>query len=81
MDLLQEVLDYFANTPKEQINKDWEEIERQHSSDITANEFEAYLNELNEGVYNLFGSIKSSDVTSEYNENYDNSCSSIADAA
>ena len=81
MDLLQAVLDYFDNTPKEQINKDWEEIERQHSSDIAANEFEAYMNGLNEGVYNLFGSIKSCDVTSEYNENYDNSCSSIADAA
>lgn len=86
MDLLQAVLDYYDNTTEEKIKKDWEEIEAQHHSGISATEYEKILLSLDEvevfdeSIPYLFDTGESIEITSQYDTGYDNSCS-IAEAA
>lgn len=66
--LAEELKEYFVNTPREQILKDWEKTVKYDSSDVTADKFIDFLERRREVIESTNSEIPSDNFTFKSNE-------------
>lgn len=66
--LVEELKEYFVNTPREQILKDWEKTVKYDNSDVTADKFIDFLERRREVIESTNSEIPADDFVLETNE-------------